>query len=151
MPDLKTTLGEIAKRKPCASVWEKLCKGLGTDDYKTNVSLSQILNINGVKDAFWALRLWDLKTIAPLRADVAESVLHFYPVKYPDDTRVTGYLKTLRDYGDGKVSKSVLDAAYFAAAAAAADAADAAAAAYFAARRKQWGNNKKLLQEFIKS
>ena len=44
---MKTTLKKIRSYNPCRSGWITLIEGLGTDDPNTEVTLLQILEING--------------------------------------------------------------------------------------------------------
>ena len=52
---MKTTLKAIKKFDPCQSGWNKLIHTLGTDNPSTEVTISQILDSNGIQDAVWAL------------------------------------------------------------------------------------------------
>ena len=60
---MKTTLKEIWSHNPYCknddTGWGLLIKNLGTSDLSTEVSLIQILESNGIKDAVWALRCFD--------------------------------------------------------------------------------------------
>lgn len=73
MPNITTILGAIKYHNPCEYGWKKLCKTLGTTDPETEVTLSQILDSNGVQDAFWALRCWDYRKCCLLIADVIDT------------------------------------------------------------------------------
>ena len=73
---MKTTLREL---KEYSSVdLKKLIKNLGTDDLNTKVSILEILNLNGIKDAVRALGTQDYKDYCLFIADMAESVLHIF-------------------------------------------------------------------------
>ena len=126
---MKTTLREIKRFNPCVPGWKRLCEGLGTSDLNTEVSILQILEINGVKDAFWALRTQKYKSYCLILADVAESVLHIFEKEYPNDNRPRRAIQAIRDYKAGKISKEELEDAAYAATDAAIAAADAAIAA----------------------
>jgi hypothetical protein len=52
-----TTLNRIRAASPCADGWQKLLAGLGkTKADDEPLTLIQILDINGIQDAIWALR-----------------------------------------------------------------------------------------------
>ena len=129
----KTTLQQIKDKSPCKDGWKLLLKNLNTTDLTTEVSLEQILDSNGVKDAYWALRCWDYKEYCLLLANVAESVLHVWLNKYPDDNRPQQAIEAIRLWESGEISMKELLAASSAAADAYAAADDAYAAAYAAA------------------
>ena len=109
-----------------------------TSDLETKVSLKQILDSNGIRDAIWALRCFDYKEYCLFLADVAESVYHIYKLYNKKDTAVWNCIQAVHYFYNGFITlkqlKSAADAADAAdtAAAAAADA-DAADAAYTAA------------------
>ena len=137
---MKITLGELKMYNACTDRYKHLCECLKKagkeikDD--TEVSILEILDCNGVKDAFWALRTQKYEDYCLILADVAESVLHIYENKYPTDERPRLAIQGIRDYKAGLISiKELIKLA--AAAYAAADAAnavyDAAAAAADAA------------------
>jgi hypothetical protein len=130
---MRTTLKIIKSHKPCTSGWEELLKGLGTTNLETEVTLEQILDINGVQDAYWVLRCWDYREYCLLLANVAESVIHIFEVKYPEDDRPRKAIQAIRDYYDCKIIKEELIDSHAAAAAAAASAAVYAAASAAAA------------------
>jgi len=81
---MKTTLKEIWKHYPCGKNpgsdhgWDKLTKNLGTKDLTTEVTLMQILESNGIRDAIWALRCFEYINYCLFLADVAASVLHLF-------------------------------------------------------------------------
>jgi len=130
-----TTLREIKSFNPCVSGWKKLCRTLRTTNLDTEVSILQILESNGVQDAFWALKTQDYKDYCLILADIAESVLHIFEDKYPNNNIPRSTIQAIRDYKEGKITieeleihSSAADAAADAAAYATAYAADAAAA-----------------------
>jgi hypothetical protein len=133
---MKTTLGKIKEFTPCQSGWKKLCKGLGTNSPDTEVTILQILEINGVKDTFWALRTQEYKNYCLILADIAESVLYIYEEKN-SSTAPRKAIEGVRLYHSGDINhdelKALADAAAYAATAADAAAAHAAAAAAHAA------------------
>lgn len=149
---MKTTLNQIRKHNPCEDSWKELLKSLGKTkaDY-TEVSIRYILDILGVADAIWALRAVEGhdKEIRLFACECAESVLHFFEEKFPDDNRPRNAIESARRYANGEEGEDELIAARAAAAAAraaagaatwaAGDAAgDAAGAAAGAARAAAW-------------
>ena len=118
---MKTTFREILKYKPCKRGFAKLCNNLletnfpedpeswsdlQLDDEQLNreVTILQILESNGVKDTFWALRTQEYKDYCLIAADVAESVLHIFEDKYPDDERPRKAIESIREWHSGKIS-----------------------------------------------
>jgi len=166
------TLNKIKEKYPCSDGWKKLLKNLGkakADD--DELSLITILDSNGIKDAIWSLRCLNYKDYCLFLADIADSVLHIFEEKHPEDKRPRLAIQAIRDYKSNGISIDKLhkaraaaydaaydaaDAAAYAATYAAYDAADVAddAAAYAAAdaadadaRRLKWGEIESL---FIK-
>ena len=146
---MKTTLGKLKEFNACTDRYKHLCECLKQngkaikDD--TVVSILEILNTNGVEDAFWALRTQKYEDYCLILADVAESVLHIYENKYPTDERPRLAIQGIRDYKAGLISIKELiklaAAAYAAAdAATAADSATAAYAADYGARQQEREN-----------
>lgn len=130
---MKTTLNEIRKYRPCADGWKTLLASLNkTEADDEPLSFSHILASNGIRDAIWCTRVLPKNEIVSFAADVAESVLHIYESKYPDD---------------GRPRKAIESARKYSAAAAAAAFAAAAADAYAAARKEKWREIEKI---FIK-
>ena len=178
---MKTTLGKLKEFNACTDRYKHLCECLKQngkaikDD--TVVSILEILNTNGVEDAFWALRTQKYEDYCLVLADIAESVLHIFENKYPNDHRPRLAVQAIRDYKAGKISKEelksaaaaavlVIDvaaayaayAAYAAAAYAYAAYATAAYAAYAtaayaayatAAEKKQWEKNEEILRKYL--
>src|ERR1035437_6809922 len=148
---LTTTLNLCKQNNACRTGYDTLVAFLGPDyGMDKPINLVTILESNGIKDTIWALRATkqDSKYISRMfAAHCAESVLHYYEDKYPNDNRVRKCIQAARDYAEGKISlkelrvarRAAADAAaaadaYVAAVAAdAADAADAAAVAAAAA------------------
>ena len=144
--NLQTTLNIIRAAKPCADGWEKLLKSLPADiDHDAPISFLHILESNGLHDALWALRCVlpsqerDRDREARLFAcDCAESVLHIFEAKFPDDTRPRECISLSRRFAVGEATTEELCAAWVAAWDAAADAAWAAADAADAAEDAAW-------------
>jgi len=118
----------------CKERYRFLAKALGgikAYGRDTPITLLQILNINGLDDALWAVRACpDSDTFARLLAcDYAEHVLHIFEAKYPDDYRPREAIAVSRRYARGEATDAELSAAWYAAWAAG----DAARAAWYAA------------------
>jgi len=122
---MKTTLGKIREYNPCKSGWWKLLHSLnmtpGNYDKGKEVTILEILESNGVEDAFWCLRTQEYKDYCIILADVAESVLHIFEKDNPGDKRPRKAIEGVRAYHRGEITKKDLEVL-------AADAADAAAA-----------------------
>jgi len=58
---LKTTFGKIKSFNPCKGGWLKLMELNAEGDMNKEISILEILNHNGVKDAYWALRTQDYR------------------------------------------------------------------------------------------
>jgi hypothetical protein len=136
---MTTTLNKIKAHSPCENGWDKLLNHLGkTKADDEPLSIATIIQSNGTKDAVWALCAVEGKDkeIRLFAADCAESVLHIYEKRYPNDDRPRKAIQAARDYANGVIGKDELAAAR----AAAWDAARAAAwdAAGEAARATAW-------------
>ncbi len=131
---MHTTLSKIREQLPCEDGYIKLCKNLGgVRKYgaETPLKFSRIIESNGVEDAIWCLRTICPKHEKEVRlfaADAAESVLHLYEEKYPDEEGPRKATQAARDFAEGRITIEDLCTAY-----AAADAAYAAADAAYAA------------------
>jgi hypothetical protein len=106
-----TTLLQIKEWQPCKPGWEKLLNHLEADEEE--FSIKTILESNGIKDAVWALRAVNGKDkeIRLFAADVAESVLHIYENKYPNDDRPRKAIQAARDYANGLIDSAAWAAA----------------------------------------
>ena len=100
MTKFTTTLKEIRKHNPCPEGWKTLLRGLGTTDLDTKVTLLEILEINGVKDAFWALEIFKFKDYYMLIVNILKSIKHLMT-----DKRSIAVIKGIEDYYTGKISK----------------------------------------------
>ena len=127
----KVTLNRIREHSPCESGWIRLLKHLGkaqADDKP--LSLTTVLESNGLDDALWCLRAvkGHEKEIRLFARQCALDVIHLWDAPQ----LVKKYLKT----GDEKIRDAAWDAAWAATRDAAWDAAmDAAMAAAWAAAR----------------
>ena len=151
---IHTTFRKLHEAGACTERYRFLAKALGgikTYGKDTPITLLQILDINGLDDALWALRACDdaEKFSRLLACDYAEHVLHIFEAKYPDDYRPRKAIEVARRYARGEATDAELTAAETAAWAAAGDAAWAAArpaarpAAWYAARsaaRSAWAD-----------
>lgn len=109
---ITTTLNKIRKCEPCKDGWEKLLKFLGktkADDER--LKFSTIIESNGIKDAIWCLRCISSKNKKKLilfAADCAESVLHLFEEKYPEDKRPRLAIEAARKFANGEITKEKL-------------------------------------------
>jgi hypothetical protein len=154
---MTTTLNKIKAHSPCKNGWNKLLNHLGKKQVDDEpLSIATIIKSNGISDAVWALRAVEGKDkeIRLFAADCAESVLHIYEKKYPNDDRPRKAIQAARDYANGVIGKDELDAEGEAARAArdaegeAARDAEGAAAGY-AARAAKWQEIKILLTKYL--
>ena len=118
--------------RACKERYRFLAKALGgikAYGRDTPITLLQILNINGLDDALWALRACpDSDTFARLLAcDYAEHVLPIFETRYPDDYRPREAIAVSRRYARGEATDAELSAAWPAAWSAAGSAARNAA------------------------
>lgn len=83
-----------------------------TDD--APLDLLTILESNGVVDCVWAFRCTDNDKPAyrHIAADFAESVLHIYEERHPNDYRPRIAIQAARDYANDLISKEELTASW---------------------------------------
>jgi len=134
---MKTTLNKIRAHSPCTEGWTKLLKNLGkTHADDEPLSITTILDSNGLDDALWCLRAVDgyQREMRLYAVDCVRSVQHLM-----NDARSINALDVAERHADGLATDSELYAARYAAWAAAWAAARAAArdAAWAAARDVQ--------------
>ena len=142
---MKTTLNKIRKHEPCTNGWEKLLTYLGkTKADDEPISISTILDSNGLDDALWCLQAVEGKDreIRLYAVWCARQVQHLMK-----DQRSIDALDVAERYANGEATEEELEvardaaraaagatartaAAWSAAGATAGTAADAAAAAY---------------------
>ena len=125
---MKTTLNKIREHEPCTESWEKLLNHLGkTKADDEPLELKTILDLLGIEDAIWALRSLDGKDkeMRLFACDCAESVLHLFEDKYPEDNRPKRAIEVSRLYANGEATIEELNDAWAAARDAARDARDA--------------------------
>ena len=154
---MTTTLNKIKAHSPCEDGWAKLLLFLNkTEADDEPLSIATIIQSNGIRDAVWAFRAVEGKDkeIRLFAADCAESVLHIYEKRYPNDDCPRKSIQAARDYANGVIGKDELAAARAAAwataSAAAWDAASAArAAAWDAASAAKWQEIELLLTKYL--
>jgi len=138
---MKTTLNKIRQHNPCEESWKKLLQSLGkTEADDREVSVRYILELLGIKDAIWSLRVEghdrDIRLFA---CGCAESVLHLFEDRHPDDNRPRNAIEVARRHANGEATTIELEearaAAWLAAEAAWSVAAWASAAASSAASK----------------
>lgn len=72
-----TTLNQIKSHGPCASGWQELLAGLGkTQADDAPLPYADILRINNINDALWAVRCAHPHDAIDLACRYAESVAH---------------------------------------------------------------------------
>lgn len=157
---MKTTIASLYEFRLCTGSFIKLLnnlfgKDIVTDDldliYNTlsekeknkEISFLEILESNGVEDAFWCLRTQNYKDYCLILADVTESVLHIFEEKCPDDKRPREYIEGIRKFHDGEITKEELKQLFYN------NANTAHANAAAAARKKQWERNEKILRNHL--
>lgn len=133
------SLNSILNQNPCEEGLEAFKLKFGHLDPDTPAPLLACLESNSVPDVIWALRAvhQDISSVLPLLcADFAESALHIFEEKFPEDDRPRKAIEAARS-GDKEKARDAAYAADYAYAtthnAAAYNAAYAAAAAYNAA------------------
>ena len=134
---IHTTFRKLHDAGACKERYRFLAKALGgikAYGRDTPITLLQILDINGLDDALWALRACDDAEVFSrlLACDYAEHVLHIFEAQCPGDDRPHKAIEVARRYARGEAMEEAL-------AAARAAAWDAAwAAAWDAARDAAW-------------
>jgi len=166
---MKTNLKTIIKFKPCAYGITKLMNSLGhkctmynwrdvynplsKEQQTKNIDFKFILESNGVKDTFWALRTQPKKTRMLISTDIVESVLYIYEKRHPDDNRMRDCIQGIRDYCNSKITKAKLNTlkinTTITAYAITADVYITAYAAAVTNRKKQWKKNEEILLKYI--
>ena len=137
---LTTTFRRAREAGACLSsycMFAKFKGGIAKWGNNTPFPLSEVLEVCGLNDAIWALRIViepAEKEIRLFACDCAERVLPIYEKQYPDDQRPRQAIETARRFAIGKATPEELHAAgATAGATAAALAASAAALAASAA------------------
>src|SRR6056297_403848 len=142
---MKATFREIRSDHPCKDGWSLLCNNILKTDFPedpkswkecqlseeqldTEVSILEILESNGVEDAFWTLQTQEYRDYCLILADIVESVLHIWEERYPNDNRPRLAIETIRKWYCGEATDKDLEVAAATATAAGADVAYASAA-----------------------
>ena len=126
------SMNSILNQTPCEDGLKAFKLKFGHLDPDAPVPLLACLESNPVPDVVWALRAvhQDVSSVLPLiAADFAESVLHVFEEKFPEDDRPRKAIEAARVWAMGKdrdAARDAADAARDAAFAAVRDAADAA-------------------------
>ena len=106
---LQVTFNSLKKHNACQDGYGRLSKALGGDEIyglDTPINVLTILKRNGLEDAIWALRATlqsSDKVCRLFAADCAESVLHIFEEKYPDDMRPRNAIQAARDFANGVI------------------------------------------------
>lgn len=149
---IHTTFRKLHEAGACTERYRFLAKALGgikTYGKDTPITLLQILDINGLDDALWALRACDDAEVFSrlLACDYAEHVLHLFEAQCPGDDRPHKTIEVARRYARGEATKEELAVASDRAAwYAARDAGYAGYAAWAAERTWQEARLRELLE-----
>lgn len=135
---MKTTFQKIKDNDPCSDGWNKLIRSVKNFDLDTEVSIKQILDSNGIGDAVWALRAFEMpdKEARLFIADVAEISLQIYKKHCPNGLRPRHAIEVARKFANGEITETELASA--SAAARAASRNTAWAASIYAASAAAW-------------
>lgn len=113
-----TTLNKIRAHDPCEPGWKKLLRGLSKTEVDGDpLTISEILRINGIRDAIWALRASDA-TASQMRHFACDCAQLCTP---NPDPRVQSAIDVARRFADGDATEEEVDAAWAVAWAAARD------------------------------
>ena len=106
---MNTTLNKIREFSLCSTSREKILKPLNkTKADDEELSFKYILDVLGIIGAAWCLRAINFKDQCLFLADVAESVLHIFEDKYPDDMRVRNCIDGIRKFHAGEITEEDL-------------------------------------------
>ncbi len=96
---LTTTLNEIYSHNPCETSWNKLLLKLNkTEPDNEKLTLVDILNHLGLKDAIWSLRTQEKKYSVDFACACACRVLSIYEKKYPENNTVRFAIEIASNY-----------------------------------------------------
>ena len=149
---LHTTFKKAKEADACVGSYRKMAKALGgvaKYGLDTPIPLDKILEVCGLEDTLWALRIVlepADKDIRLFACDCAERVLPLYETNYPNDNRPRQAIETARRFANGQATLAELAAARDAARVAAWAAAGATAARV---AERQW--QKERLLELLNS
>lgn len=106
---MKTTFEKIKAKGPCIEGWGKLMKYHKPSSMSQEISIKEIIDSNGIRDAVWALMVIDDQSKALLFcSEVIESVLSNVKKQTPYYRTVKCGLKYIRKFAFGKVTKNEL-------------------------------------------
>ena len=103
LPKFHTTMGDIDSWGPCSAGMLKLTKALGNPDSDYVVSLSKILETNGVEDVMWAFRTQPYKHYCLLLADILEYALPKFEDEEPGCNYIRKAIECIRDWERGDI------------------------------------------------
>jgi len=110
---MKTTFAKILEQSPCGQKkdsnegWDKLISYWKPSDLSKQITIRQILESNGIKDAVWAMAaVDDQKKVMLFCADVAESVLHIFEKEHPNDDRARKCIDGVRRFAKDEITQS---------------------------------------------
>jgi hypothetical protein len=138
---LHTTFARAKEANACIESYRKFAKfkgGIKKWGKDTPFPLSEVLEVCGLNDALWALRIVIEPADREMRlfaCDCAERVLPIFEEEYPNDNRPRQAIETARRFALGKATQEELATAEATARAIAAATATAAAEAAWAATR----------------
>jgi hypothetical protein len=117
---LYTTLNLLRKADACSSRYAYLVESLGGVSFNPDapINLLTILKKNGLNDALEALCATSEncdKVAYLMAADFAESTLHIFEAKRPDDDRPRKAIQSKRDFAHGRIGADSMAAAWVAA------------------------------------
>ena len=114
---LHTTFRKAKEAGACSDRYKKMARALGgvrKYGIDTPIPLDKVLEVCGLEDTLWALRITiepAEKEIRLFACDCAERVLPLFEKEYPDDKRSRLVIETSRRFANGKATQEELTAA----------------------------------------
>src|SRR3990167_5518641 len=114
---LHTTFRKAKEERACVESYNKMAKSLGgVEKYglDTPIPLDRVLEVCGLSDTLWALRIVLEPADREIRlfaCDCAERVLPLYELRYPDDKRPRLAIEIARKFASGQATREELAAA----------------------------------------
>ena len=114
---LHSTFRKAREDGACIESYRKMAKALGgikKYGLDTSIPLDKVLDICGLDDALWALRIVIEPADREIRlfaCDCAEHVLPFFEKRYPDDKRPRQAIEVARRFANGQATQEELIAA----------------------------------------
>ena len=114
---LHTTFAKAKEAKACFKSYRKFAKfkgGIRKWGKDTPFGLDEVLDVCGLEDALWCLRIVIEpadKEIRLLACDYAEHVLPIFEIKYPKDKRPRQAIETSRRFAVGEATQEELNTA----------------------------------------